>query len=67
FGNVIESDVSAQAINIETIDIELDAVPEPESEPAATLEVTVAEWSTPEEYWDTISRFDELPTNDNER
>lgn len=66
-GDVIEPEVSVEAIDIEAISIEPDAVAEPEPEPAADLEETVAEWSTPEEYWDTVPRFDELPANGNER
>jgi len=64
-------DVTAPEVSAEAIDIGADAVAEPEPTPnleeAPNLEETVAEWSVPEDYWDTIYRFDELPTEGNER
>ncbi|MGQ0775476.1 MAG: hypothetical protein ACT4NY_13810 [Pseudonocardiales bacterium] len=69
-GNVTELEVSAGAIGIGS-----NAVAEPEPGPALILEEspileeeeTVAEWLVPEEYWDTVHRFDEFPTDSNER
>lgn len=58
-GDVIEPEVSAQAINIG-----VDAVPEPAANPEE--KETVAEWSAPKEFWDMVPRFDELPVDRHE-